>query len=232
MRVEPDRGPHRIVAAGRRIDAVERGARAHHVAMRRGAQENAGGIGERGGDAAIEQAHLAKQRDLSRVERVLRLFGGDEMRHQQRDAVVLGANARGERRRLVRGNAEPVHAGVDMQRRAAVPALRRAEGVPFGQFDQAADHRPRIDLGVAGGGAGQQAVEHVDRRLRHDRAQAARFGEIGHEEGLAAGAREPMRDRLEAAAIAVGLDDGGAFRRQSAARRARANWPRWPPDRR
>ncbi len=42
MRLQPDHRPHRIALARDRIDAIERDARAHHVAMGGVAQENAG----------------------------------------------------------------------------------------------------------------------------------------------------------------------------------------------
>ena len=51
-------------------------------------------------------------------------------------------------------------------------------------------------------GAGQKAVEHIDRGFRRTGAGAARLGKIGDEEGLAAGFSQPRRDRLEAKAIA------------------------------
>ena len=45
------------------------------------------------------------------------------MTHQQRDAVVFLLQARRERRGFFGRHAEPVHAGIDMDRRAAAPAL-------------------------------------------------------------------------------------------------------------
>ena len=147
---------------------------------------------------------------------MLGLLGAGEVAHQQRDAVVFRADARRERGGLVHRNAEPVHAGVDMQRGAAAPGMGRAESVPFRQFDHAADHRPHVDVGVGGSGARQQTVEHIDRRLRRRAAHLGGLGEIGDEEGLAAGARQPGGHLLDAAAVAVGLDHGGAFRRHDA----------------
>ena len=132
--------------------------------------------------------------------------------------MVFGADARRQRRRFIGGDAEPVHAGVDMQRSAAAPVIGGAEGVPFGELDQAADHRPRAQFGEGRRGAGHQAVEHVDRRLRRHGAGGGGFRQVGDEEGLAAGTRELAGDRLDAAAIAVGLDDGGAFGGRGAAR--------------
>ena len=54
---------------------------------------------------------------------MVRLVGADEVAHQQRDAVFLRANARGQGRRLVDRDAQSVHSGVDMQRGAAAPFL-------------------------------------------------------------------------------------------------------------
>ena len=170
------------------------------------------------GNAAIEHADLAEQPDLPVVERVLRHFGAGEMAHQQHDAVVLGADARGKGGRFVRRDAEPVHAGVDMQRRAPLPAARGSESVPFGELDQAADYRPRRDPGEGGRGARHQAAQHIDRRVGRGLARARGFRQVGDEKGLAAAARQAMGDLIEPAAIAVGLDHGGAFGRGRAPR--------------
>jgi hypothetical protein len=139
-----------------------------------------------------------------------------EMAHQKRDAVVLRADARRQRRRFVGGDAEPVHAGVDVQRRAAVPLAGGDKSVPFGQFEQVPDHRPRTDVGEGGPGAGHQAVQDVEGRVRGGCARAPRLVEIGDEECPAAGADERLGDRPKPAAIAVGLDHRRAFRRQRA----------------
>ena len=64
-----------------------------------------------------------------------------------------------------------------------------------------------------------EAVEHVDRGLRGAGAHAARLGEIGDEESLAAGVGQRRGDRFEAAAIGVGLDHGGAFAGHDRARK-------------
>ena len=65
---------------------------------------------------------------------------------QQRDAVIFGLRARRQRRGFVRRNAEPVHAGVDVQRGAALPGMGADEGIPFGKLGRRVDDRPRIDL--------------------------------------------------------------------------------------
>src|SRR5262249_166381 len=53
--------------------------------------------------------------------------------------------------------------------------------------------------------ARHQAVEHVDGGFGGDRPHAASFGDIGDEEGAAAGPAELANDRLEPAPIRVAL---------------------------
>ena len=72
--------------------------------------------------------------------------GAGEVAHQQRDAVTFRPDVGRDRRRLFDGEAEPVHAGVDVQRRAAGETAGRDEVVPLGELDQAVDHRPRLRL--------------------------------------------------------------------------------------
>src|SRR6202035_3768329 len=62
---------HRIGPAMRRIDAVKRGPWSREIAQRRIAEENAGGIGERGRNGAVEAAEIAKQFDLAHGERMV-----------------------------------------------------------------------------------------------------------------------------------------------------------------
>ena len=138
-------------------------------------------------------------------------LGADEMAHQQRDAVVVRLHPRRQRGRLARGDAEAVHAGVDMQRRAAAPIVGGDEGIPFRKLGDAVDHRARVEFDERRAAARRETVEHIDDRLGRDRTHASRFGEIGDEKGLAAGLGELRRDRFEPAAIGVGLDHGGAI---------------------
>src|SRR5262249_55612685 len=115
------------------------------------------------------------------------LVCADEVAHQQRYAVFLRANARGKGRCFVDGDAQPVHASVDMQRGSATPFIYSTESIPFGEFDQTSNHGTRLDVGKGCRRSRQQTVEHVDCRLRHDRAYTACFGKIGDEKRLAPG---------------------------------------------
>ena len=113
---------------------------------------------------------------------------------------------------------EPVHAGVHVQRHAAAPVVGGDERIPFGELDQVADYRPRVDLRIARSPLGREPVEHVDHRFGREPADPPRLRQMGNEKSAAARLGERDGDRLDAAAIAVGLDHGGSFRGRDAAR--------------
>ena len=93
---------------------------------------------------------------------------------------------------------EPVHAGIDVQRRAAAPVLGRRRKHPIRQARSALlITGRRLALGERSRGARHQAVEHVDDGVRRDRAHAPAFGDVGDEERPAAGLGELRCDRLE-----------------------------------
>ena len=186
--------------------------------MRRIAEENAGGIGERGGNAEIQRTDFAKLPDLARIERVPGDLGAGEMTHQQRDAVILGLHARRQAPRLP---PRICRAGSCRCRRgaprllascwAATKASHSASSVMLLMTGRASISETRSLPRV-------KSIEHVDRRLAVQAAHAARFGNIGDEECLAAGVCELRGDRLEAEAIGVGLDHGRAFDGEDVAR--------------
>ncbi len=135
------------------------------------------------------------------------------MAHDERNAVIAGIDARDDALRFGNGEAEPVHAGVDVNGGAAGPAGAAAEHVPFGEFVEVADHGLAVDRGVGLAGVLEEAVERIDRGRRHRGADHARLIEGGDEERLAAGVGQRARDLFGAAAIGVGLDHAGAFGR-------------------
>ena len=148
------------------------------------------------------------------VERMIGNFGAGEVAHQQCDAVVLGLRARRERGRFFRRRCR---AGSCRCPRAAPRPPRQAlagdEGVPLGKLGGAVDDRLRVEFGERVAASGRKTVEHVDQRRRARAASAPGFGNVGDEEGLAAGLGERCGDRLKAKAIGVGLDDGARIRR-------------------
>ncbi len=113
----------------------------------------------------------------------------------------------------VRCKAEPVHAGIDMDGRAARPAGTAAEHVPFGKLIEIADHRFAIDAGEGVAAGLEEAVEDIDGSLWQRRPRSAGFIERGDEKRFAAGAGQRTGDRIEPAAIGVRLDHAGAIGR-------------------
>ena len=186
-------------------------------------------------DAGTPENRLAisrKARELLGVERMVEALGAGEMAHDQRDAVIAGIDPGDDALRFRDRQAEPVHAGVDMNGGAAGPAGAAAKHVPFGEFVEIADHGLAVDLGEGVAAVLEEAVEHIDRRRRHRGADDARFLQRGDEKRLAAGAGQRACDRLGAAAIGVGLDHAGAFGRHRRSSPACASWRRWRRDRR
>ena len=203
---------HRVRFARRRVGAIERDARPNQIVMRLPAEENARRVRERSRDAGKACAHRGEALHLDRVERMI-FFRAGEVAHHQRDAVIARA-CRRELPDLLGGKSKPVHAGIDMERGAAAPSALRAKRVPLVPARPIADHRPQVCLCKCRRGAGQDAVEHIDRRVGRNLARAARLGQVRDEEGPAPRFRQRARDLLDAAAVAVGLHHRGALRRR------------------
>ena len=189
--------------------------------MRGIAEKDARGIGKRSRYAVVEHAQLAKQPDLARVEGVIPDIRAGEVAHQEGDAMVLALHAQRQSGRLIRGNAEPVHAGVDMDRRPAAPVLGGDESIPFRQLGRAVDDRPNVQLGKRAGGFRRKSAENVNVGVAGASARATRLRDVGHEEGLAACFGQFGGDRLKSEAVCVGLDHrralgGEEFTRQRA----------------
>ena len=127
--------------------------------------------------------------------------------------MIAGIDPRHDALSFRQGHAEPVHAGVDVNGGAAVPAGAAAEHVPFGQFVEVADDRPGVDPGILVAAILEEPVEHIQRGLGNGGADIAGFIQRGDKEGLAAGAGQRARHRAGAAAIGIGLDHTGAFGR-------------------
>ena len=188
-----------------------------------GTEKDAGRIGERGGDAAKHHAQLAEQLDLAAVERVVGRIRAGEMGHDERNAVVghLHACARRApappRSRSRAGscrcrNAAPRRRASRWRGRTH-PTRRASAMLPITGRAWASAQAARA--------AGRDAVEHIDDGLGRDGAHLARLRQMGDEERPAADLGEQRRHRLDAAAIGVGLDDGGAIGRRHALGTAR-----------
>ena len=109
------------------------------------------------------------------------------MAHHQRETVIFGLQARGDGGRLLDRDAEPVHAGVDVEGCAAAPILGGDEGVPFGQLGGAVDDRPQM-IGCEGlRRAWHHSVEYVDGGVGRNGACPPPFRDVGDEESPAPG---------------------------------------------
>ena len=117
--------------------------------------------------------------------------------------------------------AEPVHAGVEMDRAGTGLAATGGEGGPALELLFAADRGREAMLDIVRRiGPALEAVEHIDRGLRRQHApRRDPFAEMGDEED--ARARGPQRRRSfgDADPVSIGLDDGGATPRRRAARK-------------
>src|SRR5579883_171363 len=129
-RLEVDDRLHRIVRFRRRVDAVEGGPGAYQVEHEGRAEIDAGRIGQRRRHAGEEALDLAEGRELPGIDGAVELLGGDEVAHHQRDAVIAGIDARDQALRFRNRQAQPVHAGVDVDGSAPRPAGAAAEHVP------------------------------------------------------------------------------------------------------
>ena len=100
------------------------------------------------------------------------------------------------------GEAEPVHAGVDVQRERALGR----KGLPAAKLIFGADHGREVEIDVVALGVGGrlQSVEHINARAIAKRgARPHAFAGVGDEKHPAARGVERRRDALEAEAVAV-----------------------------
>ena len=197
---QPYHGPHRIRLAGARVAAVEGVARPYEIMMRGGAKENAARIGEAAGHARKGGAYRGEGFDLPGVQGISGALGGDEMAHHERgyEAVEASQALATERDGLGGGQPQPVDPGVHMQCCRGVDAMARGERAPFGDFLVRAQDGSQPRLGVGRPTAGQEAVQHINRRGRQQRAHAPALAEMRDEEGLAAGHRQRRGGNLDA----------------------------------
>lgn len=145
---------------------------------------------------------------MAGVERVVRSLRADEMAHHEVDPGPRDQGIAGQRQRLLDPQAEPVHAGIDVER-GRRRAVRR--GGPFEEFAAVAEDGAQAVGAKRLRMAGDQAVEHVDRRLRQDFPRGDALGEMRDEERPAARPPQGRGDRREAAAIGIGLHHGAAL---------------------
>jgi hypothetical protein len=147
---------------------------------------------------------------------MLLLVGAGQVAHQELDGEALQAvGGGGEGLELVQGQAEAVHAGVEVQGGGEAPPvgdLRAGVGGEGLDLGGAAQHRDQPRGVKARRGAGDGAVEHQDAGVAprpQFGAQGLAFLQPGDEEGAGALGPQAAGDGAGAEAIAVGLDHRG-----------------------
>src|SRR6266480_4709450 len=125
--------------------------------------------------------------------------------------MIFRLQARSDGDRLFERDAEPVHAGIDVEGRAATPVSSGDERIPFRKFGGAVDDRAQIIGCECLRRARHHSIENIDDCIGGNRAHAPAFTDIGNEEGATARAGQRTRDRLEPTAIAIPFDHRSAL---------------------
>ena len=148
-----------------------------------------------------------------------RVGAGEVAHHHDRLRLVFRTDAGRIGERLVRVEADPVHARVDVEREGP----RAAFGPPVGDLPVRTGDRDEIGGGVERTAAGEVAVEDEDPGVGREPAGFHAFCRERHEEVPAAFGVERRHDVADAEPVAVGLDDAAGG--PPAAPQATASWP-------
>ncbi len=166
-------------------------------------------------------------RPLLAEERVIRIVGGREVRVDRVDPEMGAGRNLGERPiEVVVAEAEPVHAGVDLEVAAQRDAAGCGRGLP-------APARRRASKSSASGSCSKIAVEvadaqrpeHEDRHTHAGLSQHDGFFDVRAREHRGASLLERARHLRRAVAVGVGLDD--CDDRQARAGQPRRDSERW-----
>lgn len=144
----------------RRWHAAEQGkTRTKDVEMEVGAEQDAGRIGQGGGNALEGLADTGEALELQLVEWIDRLVGTGQVAHDLAHVNGIETRRVGDQRLGFLGReAEPVHAGIEMQGAGQV----RRQFAQLFQLGELVDHREEFGLAQGGQFGGPEAVEHVD----------------------------------------------------------------------
>ena len=143
---------------------------------------------------------------------MVRGVGAGEMAHHQHRSYAVERIRFGRQMdRLFRRQAEPRHAGIDLQRRRQPPPGPTRCPAPGGDLGQAVQHRAPRRAQAFLLGPRRRSVQHIDRRRRPEHgAQRNALVDMGDEEDLAAGGGERRRHGSRTEAVGIGLDHSSA----------------------
>ena len=190
--------------------AIKRDAWTDQIEVEVASEVDSGGIGQGGRQTREFASHLAEERELRLVQRMAGIVGAGEMAHQHfggRGGQELGPARQADS--LVQREAQAVHAGVDVDDR------RRSRAMPGPRLDafQAVKDRAQTESTKVSRPFGEEAVQHIDCRIGRGGAHTLSLLRHGHEKCPAAGFGQRRNRALDAYAVSIGLDDGGAFGR-------------------
>ncbi len=182
--------------------------------MEVGAERDPGRIGKARLDAAKKLTSRRERFELALVERMVGLVRAGEMAHHQNGIKRTGQRIfLCQRPGLLEREAEPVHAGVDMDRAGMGNAVGAAKTFPDRHFAARIEHRDQARFGIGLSRlAAEQPAEHEYPGVRAYLAHRAAFLRPGDEKRVAA-RRGKRRHRLgDSQPVSVGLDHASRTR--------------------
>ena len=207
-RLRGDDGRERRLLANE-LRAIKRDSGPHQIEMGVRAEMDAGGIGER-------RRRVGNSARISRKRASCARFSGWSGSSAQARWLIDELGRRGEKKvrsarqlqRFVQRQAEPVHAGVDLDRRRL--ARRNAAPKPRSRQSCRAPGGARA-LRKASAQSGQKAVEDIDGGVRAQLRARGGLPPAARRRRCGSPLRERRHRRFDADAVGVRLDDGGAF---------------------
>ena len=212
-RLHLDRARRRL----ERVDAVEQDPRPHHVQVRVGQAQERRGVGDvpqrrRQRVALVEAQHLVEALELQPRGRQVLGIGIGEVRVDALDLDVRRARGRLEQGSgAVVVDADPLHAGVDLEVDARLAAVSRGRLLDVGEPRERGHREGEPVLEEQRDLPGPDPAHHQDRVLDAERPQRDALLHERHAEGVGL-RREAAGHRLEAVAVGVGLEDGHDLR--------------------
>ena len=198
---------HRVLLPAARVAPVEGDPGAGQVEMVGRTQEDPGRIGQRRRAGRQTPTVSLESSELFGVLRAVGDVGRSQMAHHVDDLERGSAPGFVDQHGgLVRSEAGPVHAGVEVDRRGQLlPALRRGSGPAVDLFE-AVEHRDQAELDQVLGRGGRRTDQHLDLDVLEGAAQLFGLVELGDEETTAPLFCECSRHLDGPEAVAVGLD--------------------------
>src|SRR5690606_26156091 len=190
--------------------AIKADAGPHQVKMEISAEKDATRISKArpcARKAGREPLHqCAEAGKLLPVLRMVPVVCTGEMAHDERDFQALCDRGIGSNIcRILRANAEPVHARVEMKSSREVGTSL----TPFGKLTHRIENRVKPRLCIKRSGTGEEPVQNIDIRFWQNAPKRQPLLLCGNEKDATAFGSQPPRHRLNAEPISVSVHDSG-----------------------